>query len=204
VGVVTSLDRVAALVIGASSGGVEALSMVLPALPADLALPVVVVLHVPRDRSSQLAPIFREKCVVAVEEAQDKLPAQAGTIYFAPPDYHVLLDPGPVLALSADPPVNFSRPSIDVLFESAADLLGGRVMAMLLTGASQDGARGIDAVRRAGGVTAVQDPDSAAASLMPHEALQRGPVDYVLPLPQLADLVRRLPRAGRQPMPSAL
>lgn len=177
-----------AIVIGASSGGVEALSVLLPSLPARLRLPVFVVLHLPPDRPSRLADIFSRKCAVPVREAEDKLPVEAGTVYFAPPDYHLLLDVGPTLALSADEAVNYSRPSIDVLFESARDIYGHRLLAMLLTGASHDGAAGIHAIRFAGGCAVVQRPDTAQAPLMPESALKRGPVDFVLTLDEIAAL----------------
>ena len=177
-----------AIVIGASSGGVEALSVLLPSLPARLRLPVFVVLHLPPDRPSRLADIFSRKCAVPVREAEDKLPVEAGTVYFAPPDYHLMLDVGPTLALSADEAVNYSRPSIDVLFESARDIYGHRLLAMLLTGASHDGAAGIHAIRFAGGCAVVQRPDTAQAPLMPESALKRGPVDFVLTLEEIAAL----------------
>ena len=181
-----------AIVIGASSGGVEALSVLLPSLPARLRLPVFVVLHLPPDRPSRLADIFSRKCAVPVREAEDKLPVEAGTVYFAPPDYHLLLDVGPTLALSADEAVNYSRPSIDVLFESARDIYGHRLLAMLLTGASHDGAAGIHAIRFAGGCAVVQRPDTAQAPLMPESALKRGPVDFVLTLEEIAALFQTL------------
>jgi two-component system chemotaxis response regulator CheB len=184
--------RIDAIVIGASAGGVEALSVLLPALPRELRAPVFVVLHLPRERPSQLAAIFRGKCALPVVEAQDKEPVAPGTVYIAPPDYHLLLDHGPCLALSTDEPVNYSRPAIDVLFESAADLYRERLLGMVLTGGNQDGAAGLEAVRRRGGTTVVQDPASAQVALMPASALQRGPADHVLPLTGIADLLRRL------------
>lgn len=188
--------RVQAIVIGASAGGIEALMALLPALPADLAAPVFVVLHLPRDRDSLLVDIFRPRCALAVEEAQDKAVASAGTVYFAPPDYHLLLDPGPggmvQMALSVDEPVNYSRPSIDVLFESAADVYRGRLMGIVLTGGNHDGSAGLEAVRRAGGVTVVQDPAAALVSLMPASALARGPVDLMLSLDDMAGLLNLL------------
>jgi two-component system chemotaxis response regulator CheB len=188
-------DRVVeAIVIGTSAGGVEALSVLLPALPPDLRVPVLIVLHLPRDRPSRLVEIFVPKCALPVQEAEDKAPAAPGTIYFAPPDYHLLVDAGPSLALSADEPVLFSRPSIDVLFESAAEVYGETLLAIILTGASQDGASGLDAVRRAGGFTIVQRPDTAQAPLMTEAALARGPADVVLPLDGIADLLRTLNR----------
>jgi two-component system, chemotaxis family, protein-glutamate methylesterase/glutaminase len=187
-----------AVVIGTSAGGVDALSVILPALPPRLHAAVFIVLHLPRERPSLLVDIFAPKCVVPVREAEDKQPVERGVVYFAPPDYHLLVDTGPRIALSADDPVNFSRPSIDVLFESAADLYGERLLGIILTGASHDGAAGLEAVRRAGGATIVQQPESAQVPLMTESALKRGPVDRVLSLEQIADLLRTLEaRASR-------
>jgi two-component system, chemotaxis family, protein-glutamate methylesterase/glutaminase len=191
------LDRpLGAIVIGASAGGVEALGVLLPALPARLAAPVLIVLHLPRERPSRLAEIFALRCALPVREAQDKEPVLPGTVYFAPPDYHLLLEAGPQLALSADEPVHFSRPSIDVLFESAADLYRERLLGLVLTGASRDGTAGLNAVYRAGGITVVQQPESAKARLMPASALQQSPVDFVLTLERLAGLLASLPVQG--------
>ena len=184
--------RVGAIVIGASAGGIEALSRLLPALPARLLAPVFVVLHLPRDRRSLLVEIFAPKCAVPVREAQDKDPVAAGTVYFAPPDYHLLVDSGPQLSLSVDDPVHYSRPSIDVLFQSAADIYQNRLLGMVLTGGNQDGAAGLAAVRAAGGLTLVQDPAEAQLALMPTSALQQGPADFVLPLEEIALLLHTL------------
>ncbi|MFP2957669.1 chemotaxis protein CheB [Myxococcus sp. 1LA] len=184
--------RIDAVAVGASAGGVEALGVVLPALPREFRPSVLVVIHQPRERRSLLSDIFSARCALPVREAQDKEPVQPGTIYFAPPDYHLLVDDGPSLALSADDPVHFSRPSIDVLFESAADTYGHRLAGLILTGANSDGAHGLAAVREAGGVTLVQRPDTAQVSTMPAAALARGPADFVLPLEQIAHLLRRV------------
>ena len=186
--------RIDAIVIGTSAGGVEALSLLLPALPKGLRAPVFIVVHMPRERPSRLAAIFGLKCLLPVREAQDKEPVEPGTVYLAAPDYHLLLDQGPRLALSTDEPVNYSRPAIDVLFESAADLYRERLLGMLLTGGNQDGAAGLAAVQRGGGVTVVQEPQSAQVALMPASALQRIVPDHVLPLAGIADLLRGLGR----------
>jgi two-component system, chemotaxis family, protein-glutamate methylesterase/glutaminase len=177
-----------AVAIGASAGGVEVLSVLLSSLPASCRASFFIVLHIPRERPSLLSDIFGAKCALPVREAEDKEPVQPGTVYFAPPDYHLLLDRGPVLALSSDEPVHFSRPSIDVLFDSAADIYGERLLGLILTGANQDGAEGLAAVGRAGGRTVVQDPGGAAVPFLPEAALQEGPVDCVLSLAQLQDL----------------
>ncbi|MGY4828931.1 chemotaxis protein CheB [Sphaerotilaceae bacterium SBD11-9] len=191
-------QRVEAIVIGTSAGGVEALSVLLPALQPGLAAAVMVVLHLPRDRPSLLVEIFTPRCALPVHEAHDKEPAQAGHVYFAPADYHLLVDAGPSLALSVDEPVHFSRPSIDVLFESAADIFRERLLGIVLTGANQDGAQGLACIHRLGGSTVVQEPEGAYASLMPASALRRGPVDHVLPLEGIADLLRTLNQGDAQ------
>ncbi|HVW67618.1 MAG TPA: chemotaxis protein CheB [Steroidobacteraceae bacterium] len=169
-----------AVAIGASAGGVEILSTLLSVLPATCPVSFFIVVHVPRERPSLLPGIYAAKCALPVREAEDKEPIQSGTVYFAPPDYHLLVDRGPALALSEDEPVHFSRPSIDVLFESAADVYGERLLGLILTGANADGAAGLVAIGRAGGRTVVQDPKSAAASRLPEAALAAAPVDYVL------------------------
>jgi two-component system chemotaxis response regulator CheB len=196
----TAARPIDAIVIGTSAGGVEALSIVLPALPPGFRPSVLIVLHLPRERPSLLVDIFSSRCALPVYEAEDKQPIEPGTVYFAPPDYHLLVDvDGPRLALSADAPVHFSRPSIDVLFESAAEVYADRLLGIILTGASQDGASGLEAVHRAGGVTVVQEPHSAQSSFMAEAALQRGPVDFVLALEQIAALLRTLTNGGTVP-----
>ena len=184
--------RIDAVVIGASAGGVEALCTLLPALPAGSRAVMFVVIHLPRQRPSLLASIFQARCRWPVLEAQDKEPVAPGTVYVAPPDYHLLLDEGPRIALSTDEPVNFSRPAIDVLFESAADLYRERLLAVVLTGANHDGAAGLAAVHERGGVALVQDPESAQVALMPAAALQRNPTSLVMSLDAIARLLATL------------
>lgn len=193
----TLRDGVDAIVIGASAGGIEALTVLVPALRRDLRVPVFAVLHLPREHRSLLADIFQPKCARPVREAQDKEQIQAGHVYFAPPDYHLLID-GALLSLSADPPVNFSRPSIDVLFESAADEYGPRVAAMLLTGASQDGAAGLAMVEKRGGIAIVQDPSEAQVPTMVEAALALTKEPWIMPLAGIATLLAEMDAGGRQ------
>jgi two-component system chemotaxis response regulator CheB len=192
--VTLSVPDCAAVVIGTSAGGVEALSQLLPALPADGQAAVFVVIHLPRERPSLLVEIFGGKCAAPVREAQDKEPVEPGTVYFAPPDYHLLVDEGPQTALSADELVNFSRPSVDVLFESAADVYGSRLLGIVLTGASHDGAAGLAAVARAGGRAVVQRPATAQAPIMVEAALARTPSAAALTLGEIAEVLAGLPR----------
>ena len=147
------------------------MNVLLPALPAGLRAAVIVVLHLPRDRRSLLVDIFRDRCALPVQEAEDQQPLLAGHLYFAPPDYHLLVDTGPRLALSIDPPVFFSRPSIDVLFLSAADRYGRRLLGVLLSGANEDGADGLAAIHAVGGRALVQAPATAFMPTMPEAAL---------------------------------
>jgi len=187
-----------AIVIGGSSGAIDALNTLLPALPADLDAAVIVVLHLVRDRRSLLVDIFRERCALTVQEAEDQLPIRPGHLYFAPPDYHLLVDQGPRLALSVGEPVHFSRPSIDVLFESAADGYGEKLLGVLLSGANGDGAAGLAAIHAAGGRTVVQAPSSAAMPVMPQAALARQPAHEVLTPGEIATLFAQL-RTSRLP-----
>jgi two-component system chemotaxis response regulator CheB len=182
-------NRIDAVVIGASAGGVEALAVLLPALPAAFRPSLFIVLHLPRERPSLLVEIFARRCALPVREAEDKEPIEPGTVYFAPPDYHMLLEKCRQIALSADEPVHYSRPSIDVLFESAADVYGERLLGIILTGANEDGAAGLHAVHEAGGVSMVQQPDSAEVPLMVVSALRRGPADLVLSLQEIAEVL---------------
>lgn len=140
--------------------------------PRHCRLPVLAVLHLPRDRSSRIADVLAPYCALPVREAEDKQPLQRGTVTFAPPDYHLLVEDARSLALSVDAPVLFSRPAIDPLFESAAAVFGDQVLALLLTGASSDGSEGVAAVRAAGGRAWLQCPQEAEASMMPASALQ--------------------------------
>lgn len=170
-----SPEGVSAVAIGASAGAVQALLHILPPLPATLPVPVMIVVHVPANRSNALVSLFEARCQLTVKEAEDKELANPGTIYFAPADYHLLVERDGTLALSIDEPVNYSRPAIDVLLESAADAFGQGLVGIVLTGANQDGAAGLCAVAAAGGIAIVQDPQSAASPAMPAAALARCP-----------------------------
>lgn len=190
--------QLAAIAIGGSAGGVDALSVILPALRPDCGVAVAVVLHLQRERRSLLADIFAGKCQLEVVEAEDKQPVEPGTIYFAPPDYHLLIDVGPAFALAADELVHFSRPSIDVLLESAADAYRERLLGVVLSGANQDGAAGLKAVEDAGGLTLVQQPETASSAMMPTAALHATKRSSALDLRELAQVFGRI-QAGWLP-----
>lgn len=175
-----------AAVIGASAGAVQALSEILPRLPADYPLAVLVVVHVP-EAPSGLTSLFASKCAIAIREPDDKEPIAPGTVYIAPPGYHMLVEADGGIALSADEPVLFSRPSIDVLFESAADSYRADLVGVILTGANEDGARGAAMVHAAGGSVLVENPAGAYAATMPAAALARCPAATALSLDEIAD-----------------
>lgn len=185
---------VAAVCIGASAGGVEALLALLPSLPRGYRLPVAIVLHLPEDRDSVLAEVFQHHLELPVREARDKAPIEPGTVYFAPAGYHLLIERELCFSLSCDPPVNHSRPSIDLLFTSASVAWGPRLAAFLLTGANHDGAEGLAAVARAGGVTAVQDPATTRVSTMPEAALRLDPSHAILSLADIRQWLIELER----------
>jgi two-component system chemotaxis response regulator CheB len=162
--------KLAVIVIGCSAGGFESLQTILPSFGPTCPVPVVVVIHLPPDRDSLLPQAFARKCYLAVKEAEDKEPMRAGTIYFAPPGYHLLIENDASFALSLDEPVLYSRPSIDVLFESAAYAFSERAMGIVLSGANSDGAEGLKLILDRGGFGLVEDPRGARYSMMPQAA----------------------------------
>lgn len=189
-------SRAEAVVIGASAGAIEALSAILPMLSRDYPLPVMVVVHLPPDKTSIMAELFSTKCRVSVREAEDKEPLVGGTVYFAPPDYHLLVEPSRILSLSSEEVVHYSRPAIDPLFESAADVFGAGLVGVILTGASEDGAHGLQSVFAAGGTAIVQHPDRAHVATMPRAALAACPAARQM---QLIEIAEYLVNLGRQP-----
>ncbi len=185
------------VVMGASLGGFDALRTLLAALPADLPAALVMVQHRRPDSTSALADLLAAASALPVREPCDREPLAAGVAYVAPAGYHLLLEPG-YLALSLEGPVSWARPSIDVLFESAAEAYRQRLVAVLLTGSSEDGAAGIAAVASRGGVTVVENPGSAQSPVAPRAALARTAVHHVLPLDAIAALLRGLVRRVAQ------
>ena len=181
-----------AVLIGASAGGVQALLRLLEGLPADYALPVVCLLHVPDSRDSLLAELLDRRLALPAREAADKEHLCAGTVYVAPAGYHLSIERDRSFSLSREEPRHFSRPSIDILFESAADAYGPHLVAALLTGANQDGAAGLLAVQRAGGLTLVQCPQDAEVPTMPEAALALLQPDFLLTLDAMHGLLAEL------------
>lgn len=172
--------------IGTSAGGLAALTAVLEALSADFPFPILVVQHLAADHPSRLAPLLQSRTSVSVSEARVGDRIRGGHAYVAPPDRHMRLGPGGRIRLRRDAPVRFSRPSVDVLFRSLAEVVGARTVAVVLTGAGSDGAEGVRAVHEAGGLVIVQSEASAYNSGMPAATIRTGTTDRILPLVDIA------------------
>lgn len=184
------------IVIGGSLGGCEALREILTRLPATFPIPIAVVLHRHRDSDGLLLPAVQQDSALPVVEVEDKDPITPGRVYLCPPDYHLLIDNG-YFALSTDEAVNFARPSIDVMFESAAEWFGPRVIAIVLTGSGSDGAKGARYVEDRGGAVWIQDPKEAEGLWMPTATIAATKAPRILPLVQIASALAALvPRAA--------
>ncbi len=185
-------NRWRAVVIGVSSGGVQALSSLFRDLSADFSLPILVVQHIGPDAGDGLARLLDAHSKLHIKEADEHDLPLPGHVYLAPPNYHLLVEPDGHLALSADPPVSYARPSVDVLFETAAEAWGPALIGIMLTGANHDGARGLARIQARGGLVIVQDPADAEAPQMPLAALATTRADHVLPLVDIPALLTSL------------
>jgi two-component system chemotaxis response regulator CheB len=180
-----------AVVIGGSAGSLDVLRGIVRALPPSLGCPIAIVIHLPA-HSHGLADLLGVDATLTVKQAEDKEPISAGCVYIAPPSYHLLIEATHTFALSVDPPVHFSRPAIDVLFETACDVYGANLIGVLLSGASEDGAAGLQEIHAAGGTTIVQSPLSAEAAIMPSAALALFEPTYVWSPNELASGLSQL------------
>jgi len=187
-----------AVVVGVSMGGVEALQVLFGGLPAHFPLPILVVHHISPNAGSDLANLFNSHTELHVKEADEEELILPGTVYLAPANYHLLIERDCRIALSTDPHVNFSRPSVDVLFESAANVFGPALVGIILTGANSDGSRGLKMIKEKGGLAIIQDPADAQTDNMPRSALAAVKADHVLPLKQIAPLICRLAQVERK------
>ncbi|MBI9034759.1 MAG: chemotaxis protein CheB [Bacteroidales bacterium] len=181
-----------AIVVGASAGGVEALTTVLPALNADLNFSVVVVQHISPHSDSFLVDYLNQLSPIKVKEVEEKEHIIPGVVYFAPPNYHLLIEEDETFSLTVDDKVNYSRPSIDVLFETAAVAFNQSLIGVILTGANSDGAEGMKRIKQFGGLTVVQDPSSAYVDVMPLAALEAIHADHILKLEEIAPFLNAL------------
>lgn len=185
-----------AVVIGCSTGGLQALQVLLSALPRDFGFVVAVVQHLRPDGQSGMAKLLTEQLSIPVKEVDDKERLVPGAVYLAPPNYHFLIERDGMASLSVDEKEHHSRPSIDVLFESAADAYGSQLVGILLTGANADGAAGMRRIHTSGGLTIVQDPRTALAPEMPLAALKLITPDHLLPIPEIAELLAKIKPSG--------
>jgi two-component system, chemotaxis family, protein-glutamate methylesterase/glutaminase len=181
-----------AVVIGASAGGINALLQILKPLPANYRLPIMIVLHLPHNRDSKLAEVFRHHVSMTVRQAQDKEWIKPGVIYIAGSGYHLSVEKNFSFSLSTEDPESYARPSIDILMQSAADAYGNALAGVILTGANHDGAAGLANIKAAGGLCIVQDPDDAEVPIMPRAAIALCNPDFVLTLDQIHPLLRNL------------
>lgn len=179
-------QKIQAIVIGASAGGIHALSTILSDLPASFSLPIIVVLHIPSSHPSTLPQVFKGLVKLEVKEAEEKEKIKAGTIYFAPPGYHLLIEKDHTFSFSNEEPVCFSRPSIDVTFESAAWTYERHLLGLLLTGANTDGSNGMKKILKYGGTTMIQNPTDADYPEMPRSAQPYVLPENILGLQQIA------------------
>ena len=181
------MKRIELVVVGASLGGLEAVTRILSPLPQPLSIAIVIVQH-RADIGHHLAQVLSTRTGLVVIDADDEVRLEPGRVYLAPANYHLLIE-GNQFELSVDPPVNAARPSIDVLFESVADTCAARTVAVLLTGSSPDGAAGLRAIARRGGITVVQDPGEAESPIAPGAALALMKPSHVLSLDGIAALL---------------
>ncbi|MGR3319369.1 MAG: chemotaxis protein CheB [Candidatus Anammoxibacter sp.] len=181
-----------AVVIGVSAGGVDALSTILPSIPLHCSYAVIIVQHMHPDSGGYLSIILDKQCPLKVKEADEKEIIKPGIVYIAPPNYHLLIENDMTFSFSIEGPVNFSRPSIDVLFECAAEAYSKSLVGIVLTGANKDGSCGLKKIKEMGGIAVVQDPLTAEAESMPKAAIKATQVDYILPLDQIGPFLKNL------------
>ncbi|MEU6115449.1 chemotaxis protein CheB [Streptomyces sp. NPDC047117] len=194
----TAADHFAVVAVASSAGGIHALSTLVEQLDAELPVPVLVVQHLDPRHSTVIAGVLNRRTRLEVKLAEDDERIRPGIVYVAPPDHHLLVNADGVLSLSRSSMVHFVRPSADLLFESVAGAYGARAIACVLTGTGRDGAMGVDAVKSCGGTVICEDPGTAEFSGMPEAAVGTGAVDFVLPLEEIATVVRGLVEVKRQ------
>jgi two-component system, chemotaxis family, protein-glutamate methylesterase/glutaminase len=192
-----SFEKTELFVIGASAGGIDMLNRILPHFEKCGQFSVVVVIHLPPEGPNLLTSLFEPVCKLNASEAIPGEPLKRDHIYFAPSDYHLCLEPNHTLSLSSEEPLNFSRPSIDILFESAAFAFGHKACGILLTGANNDGALGLKKIQEAGGIAIVQEPKDAEYDTMPLSAMEIMRPDYIMNKVELSELIKNLCSRGK-------
>lgn len=183
-----------AVVIGASAGGMDALSRIIPKLPKNFPVPIIVVQHISPLSDNYIATYLDRQSELTVMEAEEKITPKRGYVYIAPPNYHLLLERNKSFSLATCERVSFARPSIDVLFETAAEAYGRWLIGIILTGANHDGARGMEYIQQLGGTTVVQDPNTAEVDVMPRSVLEKITPTKVLPIEEIPIWLTRVTR----------
>jgi two-component system chemotaxis response regulator CheB len=181
-----------AVVIGASAGGFHALRKLLAKLPKGFSMPIFIVQHISPTSDNYMAKFLNKNAELIVKEADEKEIIAGGTVYIAPPNYHLLIEDDLTISLSTEGKVNYSRPSIDILFESAAYVYGSNLIGVVLTGANSDGAVGLNTIKKFGGYCIVQEPTEAESSAMPLAAIEKVSPNYILKLTEISDLLVKL------------
>ncbi len=181
-----------AIVIGVSSGGMTALKFIFSALPSDFSIPIIIVQHINANSDNQWIDLLNKKSNLTIKEADEKEKIVSGTTYIAPANYHLLIENDKTFSLTIDERVNFARPSIDVLFESAADAYKNKLIGIVLTGSNNDGAKGIKRIKELGGMAIIQDPETAESSTMPESAIAVVQPDYILSLEKIVQLLIKI------------
>lgn len=189
-------QKVRVVVIGTSAGGIDALKRILPSFKDLKNLSVAVVIHLPARGPNLIPELFKEICSFKVKEAESGEPLQIGYIYFSPADYHLSLESNATLSLSSEEPLNFSRPSIDILFDSAAYSFESKVLGILLTGANSDGTAGLMKIQEKGGICLIQDPSEAEYPTMPQSAAKKMPANAIMNLKQMKSFLEELSRSS--------
>ncbi len=188
----TKSHKYKVIIIGASTGGLKAIQPILKALPTEFALSVIVVMHRHKDTGAYLERSLDNDCKMHVKQADEKEKIKAGVVYVAPPNYHLLIEDDGTFSMSVEGAVNYARPSVDVVFESAAEVYGKGLIGVILTGANKDGSLGLKRIKEAGGLAIVQTPETSVAVDMPRAAIAAVNPDYVLPLDEIGPLLRKL------------
>jgi two-component system chemotaxis response regulator CheB len=181
-----------AIVIGTSAGGLYVLTEILQRLPEDYPIPIIIVQHRSKDERELLEKIMEDKCKINICQAEEKEKIKEGNVYFAPPNYHLLVEKNFTFSLTNDPLVNYSRPSIDVLFHTAANAYKNKLTGIILTGANRDGAEGIKKIKEKGGITIVQNPKTAEFNTMPTQAAATGCADFLMDLEEIIEYLLKI------------
>lgn len=181
-----------AVIIGGSAGSIDVLLKTLPLLKNNLSLPIIVILHRKSTPDSTLADLFSFRTKLKVREAEEKENIQTGTVYLAPSDYHLLIEKDFTFSLDYSEKINYCRPSIDVSFESAAEVFGNQLSGILLSGANADGVEGLKAIKKKGGTTIAQKPETAEVPYMPQQAITKAAIDHIFDPAEIAEFINKL------------